>query len=237
MLANTEPEIKGIRTNNYPFREAVGSLMYLTGKTRPDIGQAVSYNSRRVENQTDIDVINIKRIFRYLQGTKDYGITYNNQGDVQRVRAFCDADYAGDLKTRRSTTGYIIEYNGGPISWGSRLQPVTAQSSTEAEYIAASDCTRELLYIKMLLEELTGREIDVELNIDNQSAIRLMRTGVFNRRTKHIDVRYRFLNEKVSKNKIRINYVNTNDQLADILTKPLGPIKFKKFRDVLVHKD
>lgn len=172
-------------------------------------------------------------MFKYLQGTKDAGISYTDQSNIQKLRAFSDSDHAGDKKTRRSTTGYIIQYCGGLISWGAKLQDVTALS-TEAEFIAAAECTCQMIYIKNLIEELIGKPVQTELNIDNQSAIRLMTVGIFNQRTRHIDVRYHFLDEKIRKNQISIKYVSSDDQLADIFTKPLGSVKFTKFRNLIL---
>lgn len=226
ILANTEYNDGGNREEFFPFKEAVGSLLYLTGKTRPDLSFAVTYNSRHTQNPSNVDVINVKRILRYLQGTKHLGIAYNNKEKLEVLEGYCDADYVGDVKSRKSTSGYVIEFCGGPISWASRKQPIVALSSTEAEFISAADCCKELLYLKGVLKELLNKTVNTEMYIDNQSALRLIKTGVFNRRSKHIDVRFHFISEKVIENNINIIYCNTNDQIADIFTKPLGAIKF-----------
>nr|XP_034172331.1 uncharacterized mitochondrial protein AtMg00810-like [Osmia lignaria] len=115
MLPNTTTEEKGAR-RDFPYREAVGSLLYLTAKTRPDLNYAVTYSSRKVQNPTNTDVINVKRALRYLQGTKDLGIVYTKSSDSTILKAYCDADYAGNTESRKSTTGYIVEFCGGPIS-------------------------------------------------------------------------------------------------------------------------
>lgn len=125
-------------------------------------------------------------------------------------------------------------YAGGAISWCSRKQSVIALSTTEAEYIAAAECCKELLYLKSLFEELLGITILIELNIDNQSAIALIKNGVMNKRSKHIDVKFRFLHELARDGIVKIKYCPTNDQLADILTKPLNATKFKKFKEQLL---
>lgn len=150
------------------------------------------------------------------------------------MKAYCDADFAGDTETRRSTTGYVIMYAGGPISWCSRKQSVIALSSTEAEYIAASECCKELMYLKSLLEELLNESIPVELNIDNQSAIALIKNGIINKRSKHIDVRFRYIHELVRDGVVKIKYCPTNKQLADIFTKPLNIVKFNKYAKQLL---
>lgn len=219
---------------NFPFREAVGNLLYLTTRTRPDIAFSVNLSSRYMENPTKEDVASVKRIMKYLVGSKNYGVMYNKTDNEDIIDAFCDADYAGDEDTRRSTTGYIIFFGGGPISWCSRRQPIVAMSSTEAEYIAAAECCKEVLYLKSLIQELTQKPVRVNLNIDNQSAITLIKSGVVNRRSKHIDVRYHFIHERVLSGEINIKYCPTNRQIADCLTKPLSKVKFETLRDMIV---
>lgn len=228
-----EGETKG--KANYPFREAIGSLLYLSTKTRPDIAQAVGFTSRYVNYPTDQRIMDVKRILRYLNGTLDHGISYTDAHGETELQAYCDADYAGDPKTRKSTTGYVIYYSGGPISWCSRKQSIVATSSTEAEYISAADCCKEILYIKSLLEELLGKTVSARLNIDNQSAIKLIKDGVVNRRSKYIDVKYHFIHEKVKQKIIRIEYCPTDKQLADLFTKPLNKNKFIMCRNNLVN--
>lgn len=129
----------------FPYREAIGSLLYLSTKTRPDLSYAVGYCSRHVENPSEKDLKNLKQIFRYLQGTRNIGICYKQNSEEDLI-AYCDADYAGDTEDRKSTSGYVIYFCGGPVSWRSRKQPIVATSSTEAEYISAAECCRELIY-------------------------------------------------------------------------------------------
>lgn len=143
-------------------------------------------------------------------------------------------DYAGDPETRKSTTGFVVMFCGGPISWCSRKQHVVAMSSTEAEYIAAAECCRELLYLRSVIEELVSVPITVNINIDNQSAIALIKNGVVNRRSKHIDVRYHFINEKFNEGLINIKYCSTKTQIADIFTKALGTIQFQELKSKLI---
>lgn len=127
----------------------------------------------------------------------------------------------------------MILLGENPISWCSRKQPVIALSSTEAEYIAAAECCKELQYLKSLLEELLCSKINIELNVDNQSTIVLIKNGIINRRSKHIDVKFRFVHELVRVGVVNLKYCPTGDQLADVFTKPLNTVKFAKFRDEL----
>ncbi|XP_077282834.1 uncharacterized protein LOC143908877 [Temnothorax americanus] len=124
-LAKGEESVREPVKINYPYREAIGSLLYLSSKTRPDLAQAVRFGSR------------------YLNGTRDQGISFSSETNGNEIIAYCDSDYAGDPDTRKSTTGCIIFYCGGPVSWCSRKQSIVATSSTEAKYIAAAECCKE----------------------------------------------------------------------------------------------
>lgn len=220
---------------NFPYREAVGSLLYLSSKTRPDISYAVSFESRSLNEPKTQDIANVKRTMRYLKGDPSNGLIYRSDSCAKKLEAYSDADYAGDLKTRRSTTGFIIFYCGAPIAWCSRRQPIVALSSTEAEFIAAADCVKELLYLRTLLMELTGDNIDCIVKIDNLSAINLIKNGVVNKRSKHIDVRYYFIHEKFTEGLIKIEHCETNVQLADIFTKPLSKEKFENLKNKIMN--
>jgi hypothetical protein len=153
-----------------------------------------------------------------------------------KLEAFSDADFAGDVKDRKSVTGYVIMMSGGPISWCSRKQSIVALSTTEAEYIAAAECCKELKYLRMLIEELTGKRVEAELCVDNQSAIKLIESGQVTRRSKHIDVRYHYISEQLKEKLFSIRYCNAEIQVADILTKPLLSDKFVKFSDIMLKK-
>lgn len=212
---------------NFPYRELLGSLLYISSKTRPDIAYAVNRCSRNVENPTHEDVVAVKRILRYLKGTVDLGIEFGSDTPVEQLIGYCDSDYAGDPQTRKSTTGYIIYGCGGPVGWCTRKQPVVALSTAEAEYIAAAECTKELMYLKTVLEEILCVEVQVELNIDNQSAISLVKNGVINRRSKHIDVRFHYVHEKLREGMLKVSYCPSEHQRADMFTKPLPNVKFK----------
>ena len=119
----------------YPYSETIGSVLYLTTKTRIDMTFAVNYESRAMKNPNEQDVMNVKRTLQYLKGTTNDGIFYSSQKQELHLEAYSDSDYAGDLATRKSTTGFAIMYAGGPIAWCSRKQSSVALSTTEAEYI------------------------------------------------------------------------------------------------------
>lgn len=168
----------------YPFREAVGSLMYLAIATRPDIAFAVNTVSRHLENPSPVDVTAVKRIMKYLRGSAEHGILFESNGGIT-LNAFSDADYAGDRDTRRSTSGFIFMFGTGPIAWCSQRQKCVALSTTESEYIAASESVKELVWLQRLMSDLyTGTQLQSILHMHNQSAIRLIRNPEFHKRTK-----------------------------------------------------
>lgn len=223
------------RDTKFPYRESVGSLIYLAIATRPDISFAVGVVSRFLDNPTSAHVNNVKRIFKYLKSTINYGIYVTSNNPI-KLLGYSDADYAADKETRRSTSGFVFFYNGNIISWGSERQRSVALSTTESEYIAACVAVKELIWFQRLIEELTGSKIETEFNMDNQSAIRLIKNPEFHKRTKHIDVRYHFIREKFEARMFSLRYVTSDEQLADIFTKPLPKCRFELLRNLLCIK-
>lgn len=212
-----------------PYREAVGSLLFAATVTRPDIMHSVSVASRYLNNHGQSHWNAVKRIIKYLIGTKDIGIYYKNDVNSGELIGYSDSDFAADLNTRRSTTGYIFKFCNGPVTWNSQRQHSVSLSTTEAEYVAASHAAKESVWLKQLLSDI-GEYFDtpIKLCIDNQSAIRLIRNPEFHKRTKHIDIRYHFVREKYKNGQIDLKNVPSEEQLADFLTKGLPRAKFEK---------
>lgn len=205
-----------------PYQEAVGALLYLSIISRPDITHQVSKASQYNACYNETHWIAIKRILRYLKGTMHVGIKYSFDPCRFDLIGYCDADYAADIDTRKSTSGFIVTLGSSPVSWASRLQRTVAQSTTEAEYIAIADCTKDILWFITLLKEINIKvPCPIPIYSDNQGAILLTRNTVYHRRTKHIDVRYHFIRDHQEKGNIIIQYVPTNEQPADMLTKSL----------------
>jgi len=222
-----------ISMKEVPYQQAVGSLLFAAYVSRPDIMFAVTNVSKFSTNPTTEHWQAVKRIFRYLKGTSGLGIAYQFNGNDQLI-GYCDADYANDEKTRKSTTGLAMILAGAPISWTSRRQSVVAQSTAEAEYIAAADATKEILWLRELLKNVGAEQKDsTELRIDNQAAIKLIRNPELHRPTKHIDVRFHLIRDHVEKKNICIEYVSSKEQLADIFTKGLPRETFVQSRDEL----
>ena len=219
---NIEP---GKAESKFPYRSAVGALMYLMVGTRPDIAYAVGVASRSLENPTEDDIVKVKRIFRYLRGTVSHGIKYQADS-VKGLEAYSDADHAGDLATRRSTTGVICCFAEGAVSWFSQRQASVSISTTEAEIVASSEAARELVWLKRLFADLT--HIDkTRLFVDNEAAIKLAHNPEMHRRTKHIETRHFYVRECVQGNLLEVERISSQDQLADIMTKPLFKPRFR----------
>lgn len=208
--------------------------MFISLLTRPDITYAVNYAAKFCEKPRSIHWTAIKRIMRYLQGTSDYGIVYQRQSSIPKLQGFCDADYGGDLDTRRSRSGHLFQFGSGLIAWSSQGHKCIAQSTTEAEYIAACMATKEAIWLRRLLQSIGYTQADpTPLFGDNQSAIRLVKNPEYHKRTKHIDIQYHFMREKYEHREIDISYVSTDQQLADIMTKALSRDIFERLRSHL----
>ena len=220
-------------SENVPYRELVGSLMFLCNVTRPDISFAVNIVSRYVNNFGRNHWEACKRILKYLRGTHNLGIYYCKGGTFS-LSGYCDADFAGDVNTRRSTSGFLFELASGLVSWSSQRQKSVALSTTEAEYVAASMATREAVWLSRLMKDIgCPASSAINLYTDNQSALRLVKNPEFHKRTKHIDIHYHFIREKYEENVIDVMYVPSENQKADIFTKPMPRDRFQRLCDAM----
>ncbi|WVZ59946.1 hypothetical protein U9M48_010027 [Paspalum notatum var. saurae] len=212
------------------YRRLVGSLRYLV-HTRPDLAFSVVYVSRFMQRPTTEHQQAVKRIIRYVAGTLDHGLYYPRCPGEAHLVGYSDSDHDGDIDTSKSTSGILFFLGKCLVSWQSVKQQVVALSSCEAEYIAASTASTQALWLARLLGDLLGRDTDaVELRVDSKSALALAKNPVFHERSKHIRVRYHFIRDCWEEGSIKARYINTKDQLADLLTKPLGRIKFLELR-------
>ena len=214
-----------------PYASAVGSLMYAMIATRPDIAFAVGVVSRYMSNPGKKHWEAVKGILRYLKATKNMRICYGSQ--ELTVKGFTDSDYAGDLDNRRSTSGYVFTLAGGAVSWRSRLQTCVTQSTTEAEYVAASEACKEVIWLGRLVTDLGIKEQVPMLHCDSQSAIQLARNPLYHSKTKHVDVRYHFIREMLEEKQIQLVKVHTTENPADLLTKGLPAESFAHCRTLL----
>jgi hypothetical protein len=172
----------------------------------------------------------VKHILRYITGTLEFGCSYG--GESGKLIGYSDSDMASDVDSRKSTTGVLFFLGNNPVSWQSQKQKVVALSTCEAEYIAATTGACQAIWLARLLGDLTGEKPRAAtLRLDNKSAISLIKNPVFHERSKHIDLRFHFIRECVEKGQISVEFTRTEAQLADILTKPLGRVKFQEMRE------
>ncbi|KAH9803716.1 hypothetical protein KPL71_001892 [Citrus sinensis] len=194
----------------------------------PDIAQAVGAVSRYMANPGGEHWIAVKRILRYIRGTSDVALCYGESEFT--VRGYVDSDFARDLDKRKSTTGYVFTLAGATVSWVSKLQTVVALSTTEAEYMAATQACKEAIWIQRLLEELEHGQEKISVFCDSQSALHFARNPAFHSRTKHIGVQYHFVREVVEDGSVDLQKIHTKENLADVLTKPINTDKFVSSR-------
>lgn len=211
------------------YNSCIGGLQYLSNNTRPDIAFAVNHLARFLVNPSNEHMQAARQILRYIAKDPDQGITFNRGNNQATLEAYTDADFAADPSTSRSTSGMLIRLSSGPISWKSHLQREVVLSTTEAEYLAATETCRQLQWVKSLIQELgLTRRIDwaacTNLHVDNKSAISLIKNHDNHKRSKHIALRNFYCREQHQNGKITVTYVPSNLQLADALTKVKSPV-------------
>ena len=199
--------------------------MWISGATRPDISFSVNYLARFSASPQGTHWNQALRLVAYLVKTRTHGLVLGAIDTVE-LQGWVDADYAGCPDTRRSTTGHVFQLWGSTIAWTSKRQATVAQSTLEAEYIAAAEAAREAIYLRGLLAELKVDVLKRETTLycDNKGAISLAENPGVHQRSKHIEVRHHFIREQVENRVLKLEYIKSDAQTADILTKPLpGP--------------
>lgn len=216
------------------YRNLVGSLLYLLA-SRPDIASAVVQLSRHLNAPTQGHLKAAKRVLRYLAGTPRKGVNFK-RGAIPRLICYSDSDWAGCQKTRKSTSGYVVYFAGGPVSWKSKLQVITALSSCEAEYVALTEAVKEILWLVQHFGAL-GIKLEVPIFVfgDNTAAIALAKNPVFHQRSKHIDIKHHFLRDHVKAGTVKLAYVDTKENVADVLTKLTAAPVFNRLVTRLVY--
>lgn len=218
-----------------PYQSAVGAAMYLVIGTRPDGMHTVAKLAQHNSNPGPEHWQAVKHFFRYLQGTKDLRLTYRMDGDdpmsSELCRGYSDADHAGCLDSRRSTSGFLVKMGTGAVCWSAKKQPTVAKSSTEAEYVSASSAGSEIIWTRSLLREI-GMKVDkpTRLMVDNQSALKVLKNPEYHGRMKHIDVAWHWIRETIKRGEIEAHFLPTGEMIADIFTKSLPRFAVQQHR-------
>jgi hypothetical protein len=226
------------------YMEIVGTLLYAAISTRPDITHAVQKLTRHLQLPYSNHMVAAERVLRYLAGTKSWGLTFGSnktnhtQSTESIITAYADADWANDKVDRKSITGWVTKVNGDVISWASKKQRTTAQSTCEAELYAEAAAINEVLWTLDLLTEM-GIQVQTPVVVygDNQSTIAISQNGVKSERTKHVDIKYHFVNEMIEKEFIKLIWIQSDKQQADIFTKGLAKPLFEHFRNELMFNN
>ena len=238
----TPSEMDVNKQNNEPldesqhktYRQIVGGLIYIMCSTRPDLAFIVTILSQHMSNPSEGDLVMAKHVLRYLKGTKDWILVFRRSGAPISIDGCCDSDWANS-EDRKSISGYCfnIFQNGPLISWKTRKQPTVALSSCEAEYISLVSAIQEGKYLKSLIYEITGLNLNCQMNCDNQGTIALAKNPIKQQRTKHVDIKYHFIRDEICRGSINMAYIPSEENLADIFTKPVSSYKLKKFKDAI----
>jgi len=233
MSPSTPEDIDAMRS--IPYLQAVGALMYLAVATRPDISYSVGVLARFNKNPGLPHWKAVKHLFRYLKGTMDLKLTYAPDPSSDSLfTTYTDADFAGNPDNSRSTGGYVVKMGIAAISWSSRLQSFVALSTTEAEFVASTSASQEILWLRNLFYELGYTHPSASpLFIDNRSALSVAKNPEHHGRMKHLDLRFYWLRDEVAKGTISITHIPTDVMTADIMTKALGSVKVLRMIEML----
>jgi hypothetical protein len=216
------------------YQKAVGMLNYLALHTQPNITFAINLLAQFTSSPNEAHWSAVKHVLKYLRGTSSMGLHYTQTlNPDEELCGWADADYATSLVTKKSTSGYVITMYSNPVCWSTKKQPVVAQSTTKAEFVAINRCTKQLRWLTNLVLNLHIKIKAPIMKNNNLGAVIISREAQQNENTKHIEVRFQYVLELVSKNQLKIQQVSTHDMIADGLTKPLGFIKLESSRSQL----
>jgi hypothetical protein len=214
------------------YRSMIGSLLYAT-TTRPDIMQVVGLVGRFQSTPKETHLKEVKRIFIYLQATLDFGLWYPKTKEFT-LNAYTDADWEGSIDDRKSTSGGAFFLGKCLVAWLSKKQTSISLSTTEEEYIVVASCCTQVIWMKQTLEYLQVKyDHPITINCDNTNAISISKNPVMHSKTKHIPIKYHFLRDQVTQKLVKVEYVDTKEQIADIFTKPLPRSTFENLRQKL----
>ncbi|KAG8478195.1 hypothetical protein CXB51_027990 [Gossypium anomalum] len=218
------------RVDERGYRSLVGCLFCLTA-TRPDILYAVGLLSRFMHCCNVAHFKAAKRVLRYVKGTLNFGVKFGRSKELKLV-GYSDSDWASSVDDMKSTSGYFFSLESSVFSWSSKKQQTVAQSTAEAEYIAAATAVNQAIWLRKLLDDLNARQMEAtKIKVDNQSAVAIAKNPVFHGKTKHFKIKYHFVREAELVKEIYLVHCCSKDQLADVLTKPLAAGRFECLRE------
>ncbi len=212
------------------YRSLVGAMQHISNYTRPDISFAVSFLARFVNSPTASMFARVQDLICYLKGTASYGLYLGGASPSCPLYAYCDSDYAQCPETRRSVTGLVVKCGVGSVSWKSAKQPTVSRSTAEAEYVAAGEVAKEVQYMHALAQGMHLHPGCIPIGLDNRAALFLIEDPVSAARTKHIDVVYHHVRERVKFGQMEFEPIATELNVSDIFTKPLALDTFKRHR-------
>ena len=216
------------KMNSIPYSEAIGSVLWPAIVSRPDVAYAIGILSQFIQNPGQLHWEGVKQIISYLYSTKDHCLTFCGKGK-KLIKGFSDADWASQ-RDRHSISGYVPFLGCGAITWSSKKQHIIALSSTRSKYIAQTHAPKEVIWIRsFILEIQQDQSGPIDLLCDNQGAIALAKDNKFHVRTKHIDLRHHFIREAVKEEKIKVTYIPSEENVADIFMKALARPKYEGF--------
>ena len=230
------PNPPGFNQRNYPYRNAIGALLYLNNSTRPDISFAVNRLGRRQCNYGYSDWLEIQRVLRYIRDTSNLGLTYTYSNELEDAfEIFVDASLGSGKDEGRSTTGFAIMIDGNLVDWKTLLQKHVSLSSAEAEYVAMSRVCREIVSIQALCKILFNYNIKPTIYEDNRAAKKVAQTEESQTFRHLVDLHYHYVRQLYKEGKIDIEWINTDDQLGDFFTKAQPAPKFIPNRNKLMN--
>ena len=217
---------------NQYIKQTTRSLLYAALAMRPDIMQAVGAAAKYCSNPNETHLTAAKRILRYLKETVNVGLKYQKSENGTLI-GYSDADWAGDLDDRHSTSGNLFLIAGGAVSWLSKKQSTVALSTAEAEYMSLSSASQEAVWLRKLLADFDFGipQKPTVIKEDNQGTIAIAQNPVYHSRTKHIEIKHHYVRETIQNKHIKLEYCPTKEMIADLLTKPLPRDQFETLRN------
>jgi hypothetical protein len=210
----------------FPYRQLIGAILYLNMCTRPDISYAVSILAQFNVKPTFLACKALVRLARFIYNTRNDKLILGGGADIPVITSFCDSDWGGCINTRYSRSGHIIFMGNGPVTWYSKRQTNVAQSSAEAEFMAKAPCIQNTNFCRRIVNSANIPNVIYRLASglfsDNESSIAIASNPVFHQRTKHISIKYQYVNENVERGAVVLEYVRSKDNYSDMMTKPVG---------------